>query len=475
MSYYIKSEHVLSSIFANKRTMLTRFFAFLTLSTLPLLLNAQNTFYQPDEFACAGKKVEMKCYVQAPSDETFSISVPLISFDLSDPYTMDQINNNNVPNVDTSRYHVEQITTGNTRIGAKITINSFVATDSDILFGCHGRYYNDSDTDALASGYPPETPVPPTKIYTVHAEVLSVSYFCSAKLKIYFLPSGSDVPIQYYEMYINGKLSDDHLDNKTSYFNSAYVSLSVAPATTYKISVAAVSCAGTAATSDIDDSSTFSIPSFELDSFYFSLDYFNGLYIDWSFQEKSDIVIAIGYDLKVDTYFQLNSESTIQNQTLTISQGSDLTSYTHDLGLSVITENKVDMAITVKLGISSQCYDSDFAGAVITASDDVVSRVQLINIPTSKVWIVVAGLSVGLLLCSVCNVIAILVGINENSRRRSAFRKQTYTQFSGLNEHSEPLLREEQTIPVPRAGGNYVNTIGQVPTAGYEEMSGMKL
>ena len=447
--------------------MLTRVFAFLTLSALPLLPNAQNTFYQPDEFACVGKKVEMKCYVQTPPSELFSILVPLISFDGSDPYTMDQINSNNVQNRDTSRYDIEQITTWYTRIGASITISSFEATDSDILFGCHGQYFNGTDTEALASGYPPKTPAPPYQPWTPDVKVISVSYGCVVEISINFFPPTSDVPIQYYEMYVNGKLSEDHLDNSTSFFNPALVSFYVVPATTYKISVAAVSCAGTSPISDIADSNTFSIPSFELDSsFYFALDYFNGLVISWSFQEKSDIVIDIRYNLKVDTSFRINGESYILNQTQTFYQTSDLTSYTHDLELSVITENEVHLAITVRLGIVSQCYDSDYSGNTITMSDDdLVSKVAFVNIPLSKSWVVIVALSVGLLLCSVSNVTSILVAINESSRRRSALRRQKYTQLVAMNEQAEPLLNTGvHTFPAPIAPVYSVNTFGQVPS-----------
>ena len=455
--------------------MLTRIFAFLTLSALPLLLNAQNTFYQPDEFACVGKKVEMKCYVQ--SSELFSISVPLISFDGSDPYTMDQINSNNVPNRDTSRYDIEQVYSQRlSRIGASITISSFEATDSNILFGCHGQYFNGTDTEALASGYPPKTAAPPYQILTAYAKVISISYGCVAEISIEFFPPASDVPIQYYEMYVNGKLSEDHLDNSTIILDPALVSFYVVPATTYKISVAAVSCAGTAPVSDISDYNTFSIPSFELDSsFYVTLDYFNGLVINWSFQEKSDIAIAIGYNLKVDTSFIINGESYILNQTQTFSQTSALTSYTHDLGLSVITENKVHLAITVRLGIYSQCYDSDYSGNTITTTDaDLVSKVAFVNIPTSKSWVAIVALSLGLLLCSVSNVTSIFVAINESSRRRSALRRQNYTHLVSANELGEPLInREVHTFPGPTAPVYSVNTLGHVPS--YDEMSGVKM
>ena len=444
--------------------MLTRL-AFLTLFTLPFLLNAQNTFYQPDEFACSGNKVEMKCYVQAPSSETFSISVPLISFDDSDPYTMNQINSNTVPNRDTSRYNIEQITTGETRIGAKITISSFVAADSDILFGCHGRYYNGTDSEALAFGYPPKTPTPPSKILTVNAKLLSVSYYCFAEVSIYYFAATSDVPIQYYELYTNGKLSSDHLDNTTSFFNPADVSLSVVPGT-YKISVAAVSCAGTGPVSDVDGSSTFSIPSFELDSSLdFSLDYFNDLVINWNFKELSDITININYNLKVDTSFELIGESTILNQTLTLYRSSDVTSYTHDLGLSVITENEIDLAITVQLKIDSQCYDRNYAGTAITKSNnDLVSKVAFLNIiPANKAWVAILALAVGLLICSISTVISILVALNESSRRRSAFRRQKYTQLGPANGLGEPLLAREPTFPVPSTPAYSVNTLGKIP------------
>ena len=380
---------------------------------------------------------------------------------------MDQINSNNVQNRDTSRYDIEQITTWYTRIGASITISSFEATDSDILFGCHGQYFNGTDTEALASGYPPKTPAPPCKPWTANVKVISVSYGCVVEISINFFPPTSDVPIQYYEMYVNGKLSEDHLDNSTSFFNPALVSFDVVPATTYRISVAAVSCAGTSPISDIADSNTFSIPSFELDSsFYFALDYFNGLVISWSFQEKSDIVIDIGYNLKVDTSFLINGESYILNQTQTFYQTSDLTSYTHDLELSVITENEVHLAITVRLGIVSQCYDSDYSGNTITMSDDdLVSKVAFVNIPLSKSWVVIVALSVGLLLCSVSNVTSILVAINESSRRRSALRRQKYTQLVAMNEQAEPLLnRGVHTFPAPIAPVYSVNTFGQVPS-----------
>ena len=468
--------------------MLTRL-AFLTLSTLPFLLNAQNTFYQPDEFACLGNKVEMKCYVQAPSSETFSISVPLISFDDSDPYTMNQINFNTVPNRDTSRYNIEQITTGETRIGAKITISSFVAADSDILFGCHGRYYNGTDSEALASGHPPKTPSPPDQTWPVNAELLSVSYDCIAEVSIEYFSTSSDAYIQYYELYINGELSDDRFDLSIGYFKPAHVSFSVVPATTYKISVAAVSCAGTGPVSDVDDSSTFSIPSLVLDSSLdFTLNSLNGLVINWNFQEQSDITIAIEYNLEVDTSFQLDGKSTILNQTLKFSQTSDVTSYTHNLELSVITENEIDLAITVKLGIASECDDRSYAGTAITKSNnDLVLKVAFINntdcvtvttqallaTEASKAWVVTAALSVGLLICSVSTVISILVALKESSRRRSAFRKLNYTQLVTANEQAEPLLaREEPTFPVPSAPTYSINTLEQIPSY---EMSNVKI
>ena len=415
--------------------------AFITLIALSVLTNAQNQFNSPNELACIGQKVEMTCYIQSPTAEDFVGFLPYISFNNSKPYGQDAIDSNSIPGIDTSRYSIQYLAVGLPRLACTIIISSYQPQDGATLFGCHGRYFNGTETIALASGNAPQPVLPPSKISNLYTIVEAITSFCIAEVSISFDPPHSASSIKNYMLYLNGEF-DQTLDPKSSYITTY---LAVAPATTYKLTIASVNCGGTSEMSEYD---TISIPSYSLDNnLDFSLDYFNNLVIKWSLTlanaEAISIPIPIGYKLKVDTAFTEGELSSILNQSYNFEQTSSNPSYSFDLGLSIIGEKKISLDTIVTLTITSQCDDKGFAGNSATArKTGLKSNVQLINIPYNISWIVVAALIILSAVCALSNVVLVLYTLNEYSKKRGVRRRNDYlnrvAQEGG--ETREPLL-----------------------------------
>ena len=100
----------------------------------------------------------MVCYIESPPSETFALTVARVSFNGSDSGNLDEINNNNVPPIDLSRYsaNVDGLTLTAARVGIRLVIESYLPSDSATVFGCHGTFLNSSVSDSLVSGMPNE-------------------------------------------------------------------------------------------------------------------------------------------------------------------------------------------------------------------------------------------------------------------------------------------------------------------------------
>ena len=415
--------------------------ALLTLTAIPVLANSQNQFNSPNELVCNGQRIEMTCYIEPPTSEGFYLFfTPYISFNNSKPYDQDAIDSNSIPGIDTSRYSIEYLGVELPRLACTIVISSYLPQDAATLFGCHGEYFNGTDTAALSSGYAPQPVKPPNKVSKLVTYVNSVKYYyCLAEVHVSFETPYSSSPITNYNLYVNGEF-DQKIDATSS---QSTVLFNVSPGTTYKLSVTADNCGGT---SEMSDDSTIWVPSYSLDNkLDFYLDYFNYLVIEWSLTETyfSFTSIPISYNLKVDTAFTYEEGSNILNQSLNFEQSSSKSSYSFNLGLSIIGEKEITLDTTVKLTISSQCDDKRFAGNSITArKTGIKSHVSIINIPYNISWVVIAALIIVSALCTLSTIVMVLCTLNEHSKKRSLQRRTAYLSFvpQERSEAQEPLL-----------------------------------
>ena len=413
--------------------------ALLTLIAIPVLANAQNQFNSPNGLVCNGQKIEMTCYIEPPTSEGFYAFLPYISFNNSEPYDQDAIDSNSIPGIDTSRYSIVHLGVELPRLACTIVISSYLPQDADTLFACHGEYINGTDTAALTSGYAPQPVKPPNKVSKLVTYVNSVKYYyCLAEVHVSFETPYSSSPISDYNLYVNGEF-DQKIDATSI---QSTVLFKVSPGTTYKLSVTADNCGGT---SEMSDDSTISVPSYSLNNkLDFSLDYLNYLDIQWSLTETylSFASIPISYNLKVDTAFTYEEGSSILNQSFNFKQSSSKSSYSFNLGLSIIGEKEISLDTTVKLTITSQCDDKKFAGNSITArKTGIKSHVQIINIPYNISWIVTAALIIVSALCTLSTIVLVLCTLNEQSKKRSS-RRTAYLNLvprEGSQAH-EPLL-----------------------------------
>ena len=100
----------------------------------------------------------MVCYIVPPPPETFALTVASVSFNGSTPAaSRDNINNNDIiGGVDLSRYtaNIDGLGVTTSRPGIRLIITSYIPSDSNTLYGCHGLFPNGSISDAQVSGMP---------------------------------------------------------------------------------------------------------------------------------------------------------------------------------------------------------------------------------------------------------------------------------------------------------------------------------
>ena len=98
----------------------------------------------------------MVCFVE--SSEQFGSSLARVSFNSSmNIFEIVALNLNTVMNgVDLSRYtaNTNGLTITSTRPGIRVIINSYLPSDSNTVIGCHGQFFNGSESSTLVSGQP---------------------------------------------------------------------------------------------------------------------------------------------------------------------------------------------------------------------------------------------------------------------------------------------------------------------------------
>ena len=101
----------------------------------------------------------MVCYIEPPGSLTFVFDTAVVSFNGSVPANQDNINMNNVAGVDVTRYSANTVglTLSTARPAIRLIIDSYLPSDSDTLFGCHGTFQNSSLSAAIVSGMPNAT------------------------------------------------------------------------------------------------------------------------------------------------------------------------------------------------------------------------------------------------------------------------------------------------------------------------------
>ena len=96
----------------------------------------------------------MICYVVPPPSTTFVLDTALVSFNGSEPATFAQLNTNIVlGGIDLTRYSANTDGLGVTtsRPGIRLIMTSYIPSDSNTIYGCHGLFPNTSISEALVS------------------------------------------------------------------------------------------------------------------------------------------------------------------------------------------------------------------------------------------------------------------------------------------------------------------------------------
>ena len=112
--------------------------------------------FSPSTPLCVGYVVQMICYVIPPTAQQFDSSAAEISFNGSTTASLNQINNNLITGVDTSRYTADLsgLTISSSRPGIRLTIFPYQTSDGATNFSCHGVYAGGVPSESLISGYP---------------------------------------------------------------------------------------------------------------------------------------------------------------------------------------------------------------------------------------------------------------------------------------------------------------------------------
>ena len=121
-----------------------------------LIFLASSLTFSPSSPLRVGDVVQMICFVVPPTAQQFNFSAALISFNGSTPANLNQINNNDVTGVNTSRYtaDVSAVTISTNLTGIRLTIFPYQASDGATNFSCHGVYQSGVPSESLISGYP---------------------------------------------------------------------------------------------------------------------------------------------------------------------------------------------------------------------------------------------------------------------------------------------------------------------------------
>ena len=100
----------------------------------------------------------MVCYIVPPPDTIFLAITAFVSFNGSDPpASLAQLNTNSaIGGVDLSRFsaNTNGLSVTASRPGIRLIIISYIPSDSDTLYGCHGFFPNTTISDAQVSGMP---------------------------------------------------------------------------------------------------------------------------------------------------------------------------------------------------------------------------------------------------------------------------------------------------------------------------------
>ena len=114
--------------------------------------------FSPNEPLCIGEQVEMICYVVPPPPTTFVLDTAYVSFNGSDPpASFANINTNIVlGGIYLNRYSasIDGLGVTSSRPGIRLIIASYIPSDSNTIYGCHGFFANTSISEALVSGMP---------------------------------------------------------------------------------------------------------------------------------------------------------------------------------------------------------------------------------------------------------------------------------------------------------------------------------
>ena len=101
----------------------------------------------------------MVCYVVPPPDTLFVFPTAQVSFNGSSPAYISYINDNDIiGGIDLSRYtaNTDGLGVNTSRHGIRLIITSYIPSDSDTVYGCHGTFPNTTISDAQVSGMPME-------------------------------------------------------------------------------------------------------------------------------------------------------------------------------------------------------------------------------------------------------------------------------------------------------------------------------
>ena len=114
--------------------------------------------FSPNVPLCIGEQVVMICYVVPPPSTTFVFNTAQVSFNGSAPAaTLAQLNNNIVVGgIDLSRYsaNTDGLGVNTSRPGIRLIISSYIPSDSNTIYGCHGFFPNTTVSEALVSDMP---------------------------------------------------------------------------------------------------------------------------------------------------------------------------------------------------------------------------------------------------------------------------------------------------------------------------------
>ena len=102
----------------------------------------------------------MVCYVMPPPPDTlFAFPTSQVSFNGSSPAYISNINNNDIiGGIDLSRYsaNTDGLGVDTSRPGIRLIITSYIPSDINTVYGCHGTFPNTTVSDVQVSGMPME-------------------------------------------------------------------------------------------------------------------------------------------------------------------------------------------------------------------------------------------------------------------------------------------------------------------------------